>query len=62
MVFIAIDSPHSVASPRNIVMTRLCVEMFLDSLSEETYPAEVAGLSYDMYAHQGGGYLINLWI
>ncbi|WP_112480592.1 insulinase family protein [Vibrio variabilis] len=54
VVFIAIDSPHSVASARNIVKTRLCVEMFLDSLSEETYPAEVAGLSYDMYAHQGG--------
>lgn len=54
VVFIAIDSPHSVSTPRNIVKTRLCVEMFLDSLSEETYPAEVAGLSYDMYTHQGG--------
>ncbi|PCD88802.1 Protease 3 precursor [Vibrio mediterranei] len=54
VVFIAIDSPHSVNSPKNIVKTRLCVEMFLDSLSEETYPAEVAGLGYDMYAHQGG--------
>ncbi len=39
VVFIAIDSPHSVNSPKNIVKTRLCVEMFLDSLSEETYPA-----------------------
>ncbi|CAH0525256.1 insulinase family protein [Vibrio hippocampi] len=54
VVFIAIDSPHSVNSPRNIVKTRLCVEMFLDALAEETYPAEVAGLTYDMYAHQGG--------
>ncbi|MGV2989494.1 insulinase family protein [Vibrio sp. E150_011] len=54
VVFIAIDSPHSVSTPRNIVKTRLCVEMFLDSLSEETYEAEVAGLNYDMYAHQGG--------
>ncbi|MGR5220171.1 insulinase family protein [Vibrio parahaemolyticus] len=54
VVFIAIDSPHSVNSPKSIVKTRLCVEMFLDSLSEETYQAEVAGLGYDMYAHQGG--------
>lgn len=53
-IFIAIDSPSAVSSPRNIVKTRLCVEMFLDSLAEETYAAEVAGLTYDMYAHQGG--------
>lgn len=54
VIYIAIDSPHSVASTRNIVMTRLCVEMFLDSLAKETYQAEIAGMSYNMYAHQGG--------
>ncbi|MGO1295836.1 MAG: insulinase family protein [Vibrio sp.] len=54
VLYIAIDSPHAVASERNIVMTRLCVEMFLDSLAEETYQAEIAGMGYNLYAHQGG--------
>lgn len=54
VVYVAIDSPHAVANPRNIVKTRLCVEMFLDSLAAETYQAEIAGMGYNMYAHQGG--------
>lgn len=54
VIYVAIDSPHSVANDRNIVMTRLCVEMFLDSLAKETYQAEIAGMGYNMYAHQGG--------
>ncbi|EDP59201.1 insulinase family protein [Vibrio sp. AND4] len=54
VVYVAIDSTHAVASPKNIVKTRLCVEMFLDSLAEETYQAEIAGMGYNMYAHQGG--------
>ncbi|PMH41825.1 peptidase M16 [Vibrio sp. 10N.286.49.B3] len=54
VVYIAIDSPHSVSTPRNVVKTRLCVEMFLDSLAKETYQAEIAGMGYNMYAHQGG--------
>ena len=33
---------------------RLTVELLIDHLNELTYPAEVAGLSYDIYAHQGG--------
>ncbi len=54
LAFIAIDSPHAVSSPRKIVKTRLCVEMFLDALSHETYQAEIAGMGYNIYAHQGG--------
>ncbi|WGY47528.1 insulinase family protein [Vibrio sp. ABG19] len=54
VIYIAIDSPHSVATTRNIVITRLCVEMFLDTLAKETYQAEIAGMGYNMYAHQGG--------
>ncbi|MBD0785099.1 insulinase family protein [Vibrio sp. Y2-5] len=54
VIYIAIDSPHSVANVQNIVKTRLCVEMFLDSLAKETYQAEIAGMGYNMYAHQGG--------
>lgn len=54
VVYLAIDSPHAVSTPRKIVKTRLCVEMFLDSLVKETYQAEIAGMGYNMYAHQGG--------
>lgn len=54
IIYIAIDSPHSVSSVRHVAMTRLCVEMFLDSLVEDTYHAEVAGLNYHLYTHQGG--------
>jgi secreted Zn-dependent insulinase-like peptidase len=54
VIYIAIDSPHAVSTTRNIVKTRLCVEMLMDSLSQETYQAEVAGMNYNIYAHQGG--------
>ncbi|MBU2896440.1 insulinase family protein [Vibrio hepatarius] len=54
VIFVAIDSPNSVANAKNIVKTRICVEMFLDSLAKETYQAEIAGMSYNMYSHQGG--------
>ncbi|WP_264877031.1 insulinase family protein [Vibrio agarivorans] len=54
MTYIAIDSPHAVASPSNIVKTRLCVEMLLDALAQDTYQAEIAGMGYNLYTHQGG--------
>lgn len=54
VVYIAIDSPHAVSTPRKIVKMRLCVEIFLDSLATQTYPAEIAGMGYNVYAHQGG--------
>ncbi|MEJ2762742.1 insulinase family protein [Photobacterium sp. MCCC 1A19761] len=54
VVYVAIDSPHAVSSPRNIVKTRVCVEMLLEAINESAYPAEIAGMSYNLYAHQGG--------
>ncbi|WP_299014941.1 insulinase family protein [uncultured Photobacterium sp.] len=54
VVYVAIDSPHAVDTPRNIVKTRLCVEMLLEAINESAYPAEIAGMSYNLYAHQGG--------
>ncbi|WP_024871068.1 insulinase family protein [Tolumonas lignilytica] len=53
-VFIAVDSEHAVLSPYHIAMTRLMVDLLLDHLNEFTYPAELAGLNYNIYAHQGG--------
>jgi insulysin len=53
-LFIAVDSEYAVRSARHIALMRLTVELWIDHLNELTYPAEVAGLSYDIYAHQGG--------
>jgi len=54
IIYVAIDSPYAVKNTRNIVITRLCVEMFLDTLAKQTYQAEIAGINYNMYTHQGG--------
>ncbi|MBY3787222.1 insulinase family protein [Photobacterium carnosum] len=54
IVYVAIDSPHAVSSTANIVKTRLCVELLLEAINESAYPAEIAGMSYNLYAHQGG--------
>lgn len=58
-LYISIDSEHAVRSPRHIAMARLAVELLTDHLNALTYPAELAGLGYQIYAHQGG-FTINL--
>ncbi len=42
-IYVAIDSPYSVASVENIVKTRVAIEMLLEAINESAYPAEVAG-------------------
>lgn len=54
VIYVSIDSPHAVASVENIVKTRVSVEMLLESINESAYPAEIAGLHYNLYPHQGG--------
>lgn len=53
-LYLSLDSSQAASSPRNAALTRLYVEMLLDYLIEYTYQAEVAGLSYNIYPHQGG--------
>jgi insulysin len=53
-LYLSLDSKHASCSPRHAALTRLYVEMLLDYLTEHTYQAEVAGLSYNIYPHQGG--------
>lgn len=57
VVYISIDSPHAVSCVENIVKMRVSVEMLLESVNECAYPAEIAGLGYNIYAHQGGATL-----
>ncbi len=53
-LYIGIDSPFIVASDANIAMSRLFVDLYTDTVIEENYQAELAGIHYHLYAHQGG--------
>lgn len=53
-LYIGIDCPFVVASTSNIAMTRLFVDLYTDTVIEENYEAELAGIHYHLYAHQGG--------
>lgn len=53
-IFISIDSEYAIATPHNIAMTRLAVELLMEQLNSLTYQAEIAGINYHIYAHQGG--------
>ena len=53
-IYTAIDSPHVGKNARTVALCHLYVEMLHDNLAEMTYPAEVAGLHYDIYPHQAG--------
>lgn len=53
-LFVALDSDKCHDSCRAAAMTRLYISLLNDSLTEITYTAEVAGLNYNIYPHQGG--------
>ncbi len=53
-IYLGIDSPISIASVKNIAMTRLFVDLYTDAVIEDNYDAELAGIHYHLYAHQGG--------
>lgn len=53
-IYINIDSPESVSSLKNMAMTKLFVDLFSDSVIEENYNAEIAGIQYHMFPHQAG--------
>ncbi|GFR51999.1 hypothetical protein Agub_g14534, partial [Astrephomene gubernaculifera] len=49
-----IYSPEAYASPRAAVMTRLFTKLMLDYLNEVAYPAQQAGLDYNLLNTQSG--------
>jgi secreted Zn-dependent insulinase-like peptidase len=53
-LYVGIDAPITIESDVNIAMTRLFVDLYSDSIIEEHYDAELAGIQYHLYAHQGG--------
>ncbi|WP_125779134.1 insulinase family protein [Pseudoalteromonas rubra] len=52
--YLEIDSQRSVESHKSMAMTRLFADLFMDSVAEQFYAAELAGLSYHLSSHQGG--------
>jgi insulysin len=53
-IYINIESKFTIESIENIAMTRLFVDLYSDAIIEEHYDAELAGIHYHLYAHQGG--------
>lgn len=53
-IYIGIDSPVTLENEENIAMTRLFVDLYTESVIEEHYDAELAGIHYHLYSHQGG--------
>ncbi len=52
--YLAMDSDFAVKDIKHIALTRLFADLFMDSVAEQFYPAELAGLSYHLTSHQGG--------
>ncbi|SHI08799.1 insulinase family protein [Ferrimonas marina] len=53
-LFVALDSEACHENAKAAAQTRLYIAILMDSLTELTYQAEVAGLNYNVYPHQGG--------
>lgn len=53
-IYLGIDCPAAIENTQTIAMTRLFVELYSHNVVEENYNAELAGIHYHLYAHQGG--------
>lgn len=53
-IYLGLDLPIGISNKRNQAMMRMFCDLFLDSVSEQHYQAEMAGLHYNIYAHNGG--------
>ena len=53
-IYIGIDTPLVIENTKNIAMAHLYVDLYSDAIIEEHYDAELAGIHYHLYTHQGG--------
>ncbi|MEW6983332.1 insulinase family protein [Colwelliaceae bacterium 6471] len=53
-IYIGIDAPMVIESIENIAMAHLYADLYSDAIIEEHYDAELAGIHYHLYTHQGG--------
>ncbi|KZN42598.1 insulinase family protein [Pseudoalteromonas luteoviolacea] len=52
--YLELDSEISITDHKAMALTRLFADLFMDSVAEQFYSAELAGLSYHLTSHQGG--------
>ncbi|MBL09803.1 MAG: hypothetical protein CL402_04670 [Acidiferrobacteraceae bacterium] len=52
--FISVRSPMSRLTAEEAILTELYTEIVIDQLSEFSYPAQLAGLNYELYDHRRG--------
>jgi secreted Zn-dependent insulinase-like peptidase len=52
--YFSLESPSMVGSARNTAIKRLWIECISEQLTEEYSSAEMAGISFRVYGHQGG--------
>ena len=53
-IYVGMDLPSGVESKTTQAMMRLFCDLFMDTISEQHYQAEMAGLHYNLYAHHAG--------
>lgn len=53
-IYLGLDLPFGTRSKSNQAMMRFYCDLFMDSVSEQHYQAEMAGLHYNLYAHNAG--------
>lgn len=53
-IYLGLDLPNGINSKRHQAMMRLFCDMFMDDVAQQHYHAEMAGLHYNVYAHNGG--------
>ena len=53
-MYLGLDLPFGIKNKTNQTMMRFFCDLFMDAVSEQHYQAEMAGLSYNLYAHNSG--------
>lgn len=53
-IFVQLTLPNTVQNLTQLALTKLWLELFLDQVNEQFYPATTAGLHYNLYVQQHG--------
>ncbi len=53
-IYLGLDLPFGTQSKTHQAMMRFYCDLFMDTVSEQHYQAEMAGLHYNLYAHNAG--------
>ncbi len=53
-IFVQLTLPNTIQDLTQLALTKLWLELFLDQVNEQFYPATTAGLHYNLYVQQHG--------